>query len=107
MLDLPKLNICFVAGTLGQGGAERQLYYMLRELRENGATPRLLSLTRGEFWESRISELGVPITWIGESPSRLKRLSKIIATLRAEPPDVLQSQHFYTNLYVAGAARAL
>ncbi len=49
MQPSPRRNICFVAGTLNQGGAERQLYYMLRTLRERGHTLSVLSLTSGEY----------------------------------------------------------
>lgn len=111
-IDLTQLNICFLAGTLGQGGAERQLYYLLKALRSVGAKPSLLSLTQGEFWEAPIRELGVPVIWVGRGESRLARLKRIIAELRALKRDseqrlVLQSQHFYTNIYAAAAARAL
>src|SRR5262245_11733912 len=50
-LQLRDLNICFVAGTLGQGGAERQLFFMVRTLCEAGARVRVLSLTKDEFWQ--------------------------------------------------------
>ncbi len=107
MHDLNGLKVCFLAGTLGQGGAERQLYYMLRALKERGAEPRVLSLTEGEYWEHRIKEIGVPVTWVGQSRSRLRRLRAIIRELRREPALILQSQHFYTNIYAAAAARVL
>ena len=107
MLNLTNLKICFIAGTLGQGGAERQLYYILRALRQSGASLRVLSLTRGEFWEQKIRELGIQVTYVGQRGSKLLRLSRIVAALREQRPDVLQSQHFYTNLYAVAAARAL
>jgi glycosyltransferase involved in cell wall biosynthesis len=107
MADLAKLKVCLVAGTLGQGGAERQLYYILRALADGGARVRLLCLTRGEFWEDRIRDLRIPITWVGRQEARFLRFARIIAELRKDLPDVVQSQHFYTNLYVVGAARAL
>src|SRR5213593_4389041 len=105
--DLAGMKVSFVAGTLGQGGAERQLFYMVKALVETGARPRVLCLTRGEFWEERITSLGVPVTWVGERPSRLARTRAIVAELKRERPDILQSQHFYTNLYVVAAARVL
>ncbi|NUO62689.1 MAG: glycosyltransferase family 4 protein [Gemmatimonadaceae bacterium] len=105
MPELSGLRVGFVAGTLGQGGAERQLYYMMCALVRAGATPSLLCLTEGEFWEPRIRGLGVPITYVGAGRSRLRRLARIVAHLRHNPVDVLQSQHFYTNPYVAAAAR--
>ena len=107
MGDLSRLKVCFVAGTLGQGGAERQLFYILRCLRENGAAVRLLSLTSGEYWENKIRELGVPVVWVGDKPSRLARLKRIIEELRQDLPGVVQSAHFYTNLYAIVAARRL
>jgi glycosyltransferase involved in cell wall biosynthesis len=63
-------------------------------------------LTRGEFYEGAIRELGTPVEWLGESASRLRRLAAIAARARRERPEILQSTHFYANLYVAGAARA-
>ena len=107
MLDLARLNICFIAGTLGQGGAEQQLFYILRALRQSGASLSLLCLTRGDIWEERIKELGVPVVWIGRHGSRALRLARMIKELRKNPPDILQSQHFFTNLYAVAAARAI
>ncbi len=106
-IDLTQLRICFLAGTLAQGGAERQLFYMLKALRSVGATPHLLCLTQGEFWEEPIRALGVPVTWVGQSPGRVARVHSVIAACRQLKPQILQSQHFYTNLYAAVAARCL
>jgi glycosyltransferase involved in cell wall biosynthesis len=107
MFDVTDLKVCFVAGTLGQGGAERQLFYMIKSLVESGARPRVLSLTRGEFWEDPIRALGVPISWVGRRRSRLGRLLAVIAAAGSDRPDLVQSQHFFANLYAVGAARAL
>lgn len=107
MVDLSQLNICFLAGTLGQGGAERQLYYLLQTLIGQGTNVELLSLTEGEFWETSIQELGVPVKWVGRSKSRIIRLVEIIASLRNNPPDIVQSQHFFANSYVAVAGALL
>jgi glycosyltransferase involved in cell wall biosynthesis len=105
MRNLSKLKLCFLAGTLEHGGAERQLFYILQALCQAGAAPRLLSLDQGEFWEEPIRALGVPITCVGDQPSRLKRLFRILKEVRKDPPDVLQSQHFFANTYAGMAAR--
>ena len=68
---------------------------------------RLLCLTRGEYWEPRIRRLGVPITWAGVPPWRVARLYRIVSALAEDTPDLIQSHHFYTNLYAAAAARTL
>src|SRR5881628_3033168 len=107
MRNLSNLNVCFLAGTLAQGGAERQLFYILQALCQAGGAPRLLSLSRGEFWEEAIKGLGVSITCVGHYATRWKRLVRIVKELWRDPPDVLQSQHFYTNAYVSVAARLL
>jgi glycosyltransferase involved in cell wall biosynthesis len=106
-MDLSSLRISFIAGTLGQGGAERQLYYNLQALTELGADIQLLSLTNGEYWEQPIRQLGVKFAWVGKSQSKAERLREIINKIRMHKPSVVQSQHFYTNLYAAAAARIL
>jgi glycosyltransferase involved in cell wall biosynthesis len=42
---------------------------------------------------------------MGDSPSRVARLFKIAKTIRRLKPHLVQSQHFYTNLYAAVGAR--
>ncbi len=107
MLDLSKLRICYLAGTLGQGGAERQLFYAAQALRQSGANVRVMSLEPGGFWETPIRQLGLPVTWAGQDGSRFKRVLRIVKHLRKEPADILQSQHFYTNAYVGVAGLLL
>ena len=107
MTQLAGRKVCFLAGTLGSGGAERQLYHFLQALCLSGARPRLLSFDRGKFWEEPIRRLGVPVACVGDTSSRLKRLLAFLRALHADPPDVVQSQHFFTNSYVAAAAHWL
>lgn len=101
------MKVCFIVGTLGRGGAERQLVYMLKALQMSGHDARVLSLTQGEANQNKIEELGIEVEWLGRRPNKAVRLSKIIANLRRRTPDIIQSSHFYTNLYAAFAGRAL
>lgn len=105
-MSLPR-NIAFIAGTLGQGGSERQLFYILSALRQRQVAVRLLCLTEHEFWGDRIRNLGVPVCCVGQSGSRLVRLWRIVSELRKDCPAVVQSQHFYTNLYAGLSACVL
>lgn len=103
--NLDGLRISFLAGSLGQGGAERQLMHMLRALQSRGSILSVLSLTQGEFWESQIEAMGVPVTWVGQPSAQPLRLHRIVSELLRHKPDVVQSCHCFTNAYVAAAAR--
>src|ERR1043165_845624 len=97
MRNLSGLKVCFLAGTLEHGGAERQLFYILKSLCGSGASPRVLSLDQSQFWENAIKNAGVSVTCVGAQRSRLGRFWQILKELRKDPPDVLQSQHFFAN----------
>ena len=100
MLNNKKLKVAFLAGTLGQGGAEKQLVYMTRALLQAGVNVRVYSLTRGEYYEPALQALGVQPQWIGKYSNPMIRLFTLMISLRNFRPHVLQSAHFYTNLYV-------
>jgi glycosyltransferase involved in cell wall biosynthesis len=101
---LSELRIAFIAGTLGQGGAEKQLVYMIQALLQAGVNVHVYSLTRGEYYEPALLALGVQSHWIGRYSSPIARLIALIVSLWNFKPHVLQSAHFYTNLYVKMAA---
>ncbi len=101
------MKVCFLVGTLGRGGAEKQLVYMLRALRQAGIAVRVLCLTRGESYEAEIESSGVKVEWIGEAKNQVARLWNIVANLRREPADIVQSSHFYTNIYAGIAGKIL
>lgn len=104
--DPTKLKIGFLAGTLGRGGAERQLLYMLRGLHEAGVNTRVLCFTKGESFENEIRALGIDVEYLSApNGSRPGKLYRLLRSLRRRPVDILQSVHFYTNLYGAAAGR--
>lgn len=99
-IDVARARIALLAGTLGQGGAEKQLTYIVRALCESGVEVAVFSLTRGEHFESRLRELGIEPIWIGRHGSPAARLGALASALRRFRPHVLQAAHFYVNLYV-------
>lgn len=99
------MRVCFLAGTLGRGGAERQLMFMLESLKEKDVDVKLLSLTRGEAFEEDIRKLGVDIDWVGERGNRFVRVVNVARSAAEWSADILQSSHFYTNIYAGLAAR--
>lgn len=103
MADFPK--IAFVAGTLGTGGAEQQLFYNVKALIEAGSPPVVLTTRPGETWFERLTNLGVEVALYGEQRSIPLRLRNIIRLARQHGAEVLQAQHFYVNPYVYTAGR--
>ena len=65
MNTLAGLRVTLLAGTLGQGGAERQLFLAATTLKRAGAFPRVLTLGRDEFWEAPLRDGGIEGWWQG------------------------------------------
>jgi glycosyltransferase involved in cell wall biosynthesis len=99
--------LAFLVGTLGFGGAERQLFYLATAHRELGAAVRVLSFSRGEHWERELVQTGIPVTCVGERAIIPLRLGRIVRELQQHPPDIVQCAHFYTSMYGITAARIL
>ncbi|MGH7650171.1 MAG: glycosyltransferase [Gemmatimonadaceae bacterium] len=98
------VRIAFVAGGLGQGGAEKQLVYMARAVRDAGADVRVYCLTRGEHYEQTLIDAGLTPIWMGRRGATMLRVLTLAAELRRFRPHIAQSAHFFMNLYVRFAA---
>lgn len=98
-------RVALIAGTLGQGGAEKQLVYAARALAAAGVDVRVLCLTRGEPHEASLRAAGIPVDHVGEARGVARRLLRITRDMRQFRPQVVQAAHTYTNLYAALAAR--
>lgn len=107
MFDLSQVRVCFIAGNLALGGAERQLFYIVQALHRSGSRPSVLCLTDGDYWAQQIGKMGIPVVSVGQARSKLRRLGRILRCAGGLRPDIVQSQHFYTNLYAVAAARAV
>ena len=93
------MKICFIAGCLAQGGAERQLFYNLKFLKNKGIDPLVICFTKGDHWEKKIINLSIKVINIHKQKNPLSKLLKIILLLRYHRVDIVQSQHFFTNIY--------
>lgn len=93
--------MALIAGSLGRAGAEKQLVYAARTLAEQGILVRVFALTRGEHYEAELLRRGITVTYVplgNYPPLRLVVLACALARYR---PHVIQSTHFFANLYVA------
>jgi hypothetical protein len=105
--SLQQLRIAVVAGTLGRGGTERQMWYAIRALLAAGAEVRVCSLTQGEYYDGEFRKLGIQPWWVGHFSSPVLRLAQMAGKLHAFRPHVIQSMHSFTNLYSVLAGRTL
>ncbi|MCI0551027.1 MAG: glycosyltransferase [Anaerolineae bacterium] len=106
MADSPQnLRVALLAGSLVQGGAEKQLVYMARALQQANVEIRIYSLTQGEPYESVLESIGLSPTWIGRFNNPLSRVLALAGAIRKFRPHFLQSTHFFSNLYVSIVAR--
>jgi glycosyltransferase involved in cell wall biosynthesis len=99
------LRVAFVAGQLTPDGAEKQLVYMVRALRDAGADVQVYCLTRGDFYEQVLKAMGIPVCWVGRRKNPLIRIATLIAALRKFRPHFVQAAHFFTNPYAFVPAR--
>ena len=62
-----KRKICFLAATLGKGGAEKQAYYLLKTLRANGHELKLIYFEPEDSWKAPIVDLGVEVIRVADA----------------------------------------
>lgn len=95
------MRVGFVAGGLGNGGAEKQLTYMVQTLRSLGHSVAILSLTEGGTAKPRVSQNGVEVHCLDSRLGRLSRLRAIRKFALSGHFDFVQSGHTWVNPYVA------
>ncbi|WP_289030231.1 glycosyltransferase [uncultured Algoriphagus sp.] len=101
---MKKPSVIFIAGTLGQGGAEKQLFLLSRSLKKREHEVEVISLTKGEYWEHELRLLGIKVHNIPRNISRWEKFKAIKRLVKQSLPDVVYSFHFYTSFY-AGLLR--
>lgn len=102
-----RLRVAILAGTLGQGGAEKQLAYCGQALAGAGAHVRLFSLTRDRESETALEARGLHSTWTGRVGAPPVRLAMLARQLRPFRPHVVHSFHGFANPYAALTSRLL
>jgi len=80
---------------------------MARALKDMGAQVSIFALTRGEHYESELCRLGIKPVWIGRYASPILRVASLLRQVYLFRPHILQSGHFFTNLYVAVVGRCV
>lgn len=102
-----RLRVALVVGNLGVGGAEKQAVYVASSLRAIDADVLVFYMRRGEYYESALNAAGIRSMCLGDiSSNPCIRLITLIRQLRAYQPHIVQSCHFWTNIYAGIGGRA-
>ncbi|MCW5891927.1 MAG: glycosyltransferase [bacterium] len=101
-------RIAYVIGELGKGGAEYQLYELLRGLDRARFEPAVFALAAGGYWAGPLRELGVPVHELAARGSAdAGRLLRLRRALRAFAPRLLHTVLWSGNSYGRLAATGL
>src|SRR5262249_22139061 len=100
MREVSACRVAYVLGERGRGGAEYQLYELLRVLDRTRYRPHVFALATGGWWAGPIRELGVEVTeLVSASRFEWQRLRALRAGLRAAAPHVLHTILWSGNAY--------
>ncbi len=99
------MKILFIAGSLGKGGAEKQLFYLCKILKNNDYDVKVACLTQGEYFENEIRKLNVEVVYIGKSNNKFQRLYEVYKLVRKFNPKLIYGFHFYTGFYAGFVGR--
>lgn len=101
-----KNSVTFIIGQLVLGGAEKQLYLLVRGLMQRGWDVSVITLHPGhnDYWEVPIKEMGVRFFGIVDH-GRLLRFIRLIFILRRERTSIVHSWTEFTGLYASVCGR--
>lgn len=97
------LKVLHLVTGLAQGGAERQLYLLLKGLDRAKYSPTVLvrHATKSDYWTGPIRELGVEVRELPGQWSALRRHRALWRELRRLKPDIVQGWTLWTNPQLA------
>jgi glycosyltransferase involved in cell wall biosynthesis len=99
------IKICYIIGLLGKGGAERQLYELVKCINRKNFEPMVISLSQGGYWSKEIQKLNIQVIEFRRKKNReLATLFKLIKLLKVIKPDIVHTYLFSANSYGRVAA---
>src|SRR5262249_53998062 len=99
-------GLLYLIGELHTGGAERQLYYLLRTMDRERYRPAVAvwNYCEQDLHVPQIRALGVPLYSFPQTLSRVAKLSALRRLVGQLVPEVIHSYSFYTNFAAYWAA---
>jgi len=99
------IKICYIIGQLGIGGAERQLYELVKSINRERFDPVVISLSQGGYWGNQIEKLKIQVIELRRRKSfEFTRLFELINILRVLSPHIVHTYMFTANSYGRVAA---
>ena len=101
------VRFLYLIGQLGGGGAERQLYNLLKHSQRERfkATVCVWNYAEDEVYVHRLRALGVPVLSLPRTRNRLRKLRAFRQMVSMARPEVVHSYSFYTNVAAYFGAR--
>jgi len=94
------IKVCYIIGQLGKGGAERQIYELVKGLNRQSFEPVVISLSQGGYWGRKIQKLNIQVIELQRSKNReLTRLFKLTKLLKVTKPNIIHAYMFSANSY--------
>src|SRR5690348_4657657 len=102
-------RILYVIGTLGRGGAERQLFYLLSRMDRAKYQPAVVALDGSEQdpYVAALRNLEVPVFVGGRGATRPGKLHTLVRLARQLRPELIHCYSFYCNALAALAAASV
>lgn len=97
MQNKAKIKIAFIIASLTSGGAEKQLYYLLKYIDKKKFDPYLISFHKG-IWFKKFKSLRVPIKVINYSFLRFEVLIKLILFLKKNKFKIVHNYGHTANI---------
>jgi len=105
-----KIKIVYILPFIANGGAERVLFDLLKNINKEEFVVKLLCMeeSKDEFlvWEKELKQAGIGIHVVGKRNNGMfRKLGKIVQTikmvryLRQEKPDIVQTQLFMADIF--------
>ena len=102
-----KCRLLYLIGELHTGGAERQLYYLLRAMDRDRYKPAVAvwNYCEGDVHVQEVRGLGAPLYPFSRDSSSIVKLQAFRRLVRLLQPELVHSYSFYTNFAVDWAVR--
>ena len=94
------IKVCYIIGQLTKGGAEKQLYELIKGLDKQKYTPIVISLTKGGYWIEPLLEEKIDVIQLQREKSfEFARFIQLIRILKELAPEIVHTYLFSANSY--------